>query len=77
MADDPDNYQVRALPNAGAGQLPEHTMGGQRVVRATSRSITTTRKNRIGAIAAHVTASDHEIHTPLERDAQTERFAKR
>jgi hypothetical protein len=33
MADDPDNYQVRALPNAGAGQLPERTMGGQRVIR--------------------------------------------
>ena len=30
---DPDNYQVRALPNAGVGELPEHTMGDQRLVR--------------------------------------------
>jgi hypothetical protein len=72
--DDPDNYQVRALPHAGPGQLPEHVMGGQRLVRVYLSVDYDYSENRIGAIAAHVTASDHEIYTPFERDPDTERF---
>jgi hypothetical protein len=59
--DDPDNYQVRALPNAGAGQLPEHEMGARRLVRVYMSVVYDYSENRIGAIAAHVSASHHEL----------------
>lgn len=71
---DPDNYQVRALPNAGVGQLPEHTMGDQRLVRVYLSVDYDYSENRIGAIAAHVTASDHEVHTPFEPNPETGGF---
>ena len=72
--DDPDNYQVRPLPNAGAGQLPPHMMHGRHLVRVYLAVDYDYAENRIGAIAAHVTASDHEIHTPFEQDPETQRF---
>ena len=72
--DDPDNYQVRALPNTGSGQLPPHVMQDQRLVRVYLAVDYDYSENRVGAIAAHVTASDHEIHTPFERDPNTRRF---
>jgi hypothetical protein len=71
--DDPDNYQVKALPNAGGGQLPEHVMQGRSLVRVYLAVDYDYSENRIGAIAAHVTASDHEIYTPFEEDPATRR----
>ena len=70
---DPDEYQVRPLPNAGAGQLPEHTMAGQRLVRVYLCVDYDYSENRVGALAAHVTNSDFEIHTPFARDPETQR----
>ncbi|WP_407150449.1 AAA domain-containing protein [Bradyrhizobium sp. ORS 86] len=72
--DDPDNYQVKPLPNAGTGQLPPHVMQGRRLVRVYLAVDYDYAENRIGAIAAHVTASDHEVHTPFEQDPETQRF---
>src|SRR5205085_689544 len=72
--DDPDNYQVKVLPNAGTGQLPEHVMQGRRLVRVYLSVDYDYSENRIGAVAAHVTASDHEIHTPFEQDSATPRI---
>ena len=62
------------LPNAGTGQLPEHTMEGQRLVRVYMSVDYDYSENRIGAIAAHVTASDHEVHTPFEANPDTGGF---
>lgn len=73
-ANDPDGYQVQALPNSGAGQLPQHEIDGQRLVRVYLSVDYDYSENRVGAIAAHVTASDHQVHTPFERDPTTERF---
>ena len=63
--DDPANYQVDALPHAGVGQLPAHELSGRRLVRIYLQVDYDYSENRIGALSAHVTTSDHEIHTPF------------
>lgn len=55
---DPDNFQVVSLPHSGAGQLPLHEMQGQRLVRVYLQVDYDYTENRIGALSAHVTASD-------------------
>jgi len=62
-----------ALPNAGQGQLPEHEMAGQRLVRVYLQVDYDYAENRIGALAAHVTTSDHQLLTPFETDPETGR----
>ena len=74
---DPDQYQVRSLPNAGVGQLPQHVMAGQRLVRVYLCVDYDYSQNRIGALAAHVTNSEFEIHTPFGRDPETGRSRPR
>lgn len=62
---DPDGYQVEALPHGGQGQLPLHEIDGGRLVRVYLQVDYDYSENRIGALSAHVTTSDHELHTPF------------
>lgn len=70
---DPDNYQVRALPHSGQGQLPMHEIGGQRLVRVYLQVDYDYSENRIGALAAHVTTSEFELHTPFDPERRRPR----
>jgi hypothetical protein len=63
---DPDNFQVRPLPHAGQGQLPHHETHGQRLVRVYLQVDYDYTENRVGALAAHVTTSNFELHTPFD-----------
>jgi hypothetical protein len=64
--DDPDTYQVRALPHSGHGQLPTHEIGGQRLVRIYLQVDYDYVENRLGALSAHITSSDFRIYTPFD-----------
>jgi hypothetical protein len=66
-ADDPDNFQVIALPNAGQGQLPLHELDRRRLVRVYLEVNYDYAENRVGALAAHVTTSDWMLHTPFDQ----------
>jgi hypothetical protein len=59
----PDTYEVEALPNFPQSQLPEHEIGGQRLVRIYLSVHYDYVENRIGAMSGHVTASDGRLHT--------------
>ncbi|MDP9440490.1 MAG: hypothetical protein M3P49_17415 [Actinomycetota bacterium] len=61
--EDPDSFEVEALPNAGQGRLPLHEDHGHRLVRVFLSVDYDYTENRIGALSAHVTASDGLIHT--------------
>lgn len=65
---DPFDYQVQSLPHSGQGQLPEHRMGGQRLVRVYLEVDYDYTENRVGALAAHVTSSDWQLRTPFGDD---------
>ncbi|MDO9472010.1 MAG: AAA domain-containing protein [Caulobacter sp.] len=72
----PDEYPVQSLPRSGTGQLPPHEVAGAALVRVYLQVDYDYTQNRIGALAAHVTSSDHLMHTPFERwtdDAGVER----
>jgi hypothetical protein len=60
---DPDGYQVEALPNTGAGQFPPHVIGNARLVRVYMCVDYDYSENRVGALSAHVTVSDHHLYT--------------
>ena len=60
---DPDTYEVSPLPNSGDGQLPSHMIGGVRLVRIYLCVDYDYAENRIGGLAAHVTASTGQIHS--------------
>lgn len=60
------NYQVQALPHAGASQLPQHEQQGQRLVRVYLQVDYDYSENRVGALSAHVTTSEYELHTPFD-----------
>lgn len=68
--EDPDSYEVGTLPNTGNGQLPEYNIGGRQLVRVYLSVDYDYSENRIGALSAHVTNSEGEIHTEFE---ETER----
>ncbi|MDP9438851.1 MAG: AAA family ATPase, partial [Actinomycetota bacterium] len=61
--EDPDSFEVEALPNAGQGRLPLHEDQGHRLVRVYLSVDYDYTENRIGALSAHVTTSDGRIHT--------------
>jgi hypothetical protein len=71
--DDPDAHDVMPLPRTGQGQLPPHTMSGQRVVRVYLSVSYDYSENRVGALAAHVTTSDHQLHTAWKASAEHSR----
>jgi len=60
---DPDSYEVEPLPYAGQGQLPEHIINGERLIRVYLSVDYDYVENRIGALAAHVTKSEGQLHT--------------
>jgi hypothetical protein len=64
---DPDDFEVRALPNTGNGQLPTHDQSGQRLIRIYLSVDYDYVENRLGALAAHVTKSEGQIHTDFIR----------
>jgi len=64
---DPDSYEVQHLPHAGQGQLPEHELDGQRLVRIYLSVDYDYTENRIGALSAHVTTSEQLLHTGFTR----------
>lgn len=59
----PDSYEVEALLYAGQGQLPEHIINGERLIRVYLSVDYDYVENRIGALAAHVTKSEGQLHT--------------
>lgn len=66
----PDEHEVSALPNTPAGQLPAHTINGQRLVRIFLSVDYDYSENRVGALSAHITNSDGAIHTGFVRDTE-------
>lgn len=68
----PDEYPVQSLPYSGTGQLPSHEINGAALTRVYLQVDYDYTQNRIGALAAHVTASDHQIHTPFESTPDAE-----
>lgn len=62
----PDDYPVQSLPHSGSGQLPPHEIAGSALVRVYLQVDYDYTQNRIGALAAHITASDYQLHTPFE-----------
>jgi hypothetical protein len=65
--EDPDNFQVRHLPHVGQGQLPEHEVDDQRLVRVYLSVDYDYTENRVGALSAHVTTSDGQLRTGMSR----------
>lgn len=63
--EDPNNpvYKVTFLPFSGYGQLPDHTIDGNRLVRIYLSVDYDYVEDRVGALAAHVTNSRGAIHT--------------
>jgi hypothetical protein len=61
--EDPEGYEVEALPNTGYGQLPPHVIADRRLVRIYLSVDYDYSENRIGALAAHITASDGKLQT--------------
>lgn len=60
---DPDSYEVEALRNTGQGQLPLHERDGRRLIRIYLSVSYDYVENRVGALAAHVTRSQGQLHT--------------
>jgi hypothetical protein len=61
-------HEVMALPYSGDGQLPQHVMDQRRLVRVYLSVSYDYAENRIGAIAAHVTQSEFQLHTAFVQD---------
>lgn len=59
----PDSYEVESLTYVGQGQLPEHIINGERLIRVYLSVDYDYVENRIGALAAHVTKSEGQLHT--------------
>jgi hypothetical protein len=57
------DHQIYQLSTKNYGKLPEHVVGGQRLVRVFLTVHLDYAENRIGALAAHVTASEGRYHT--------------
>lgn len=64
---DPDEYEVASLPYSGESQLPRHEVDGRRLVRIYLCVDYDYTENRIGALSAHVTASDHQVATKFRQ----------
>ncbi len=67
---DPDAHDVESLPFTGRGQLPAHEIDGARLVRVYLAVDYDYSENRIGALTAHVTTSDAQIHTSFSDQGQ-------
>jgi hypothetical protein len=65
---DPDGYQVEHLPYHGYGQLPEHVMNGNQLIRIFLAVDYDYVEDRLVALSAHVTASQNQIATRASRN---------
>jgi hypothetical protein len=63
---DPNDYQVQILPFRSQSQLPSHVIDSERLIRVYLTVHYDYTENRIGALAAHVTRNDWELHTPTD-----------
>jgi len=61
--DDPEGFEVERLPNAGVSQLPEHVIGGRRLVRVYLGLDYDYTENRVAALTAHVTVAEQPLQT--------------
>lgn len=64
----PDEYQVEQIPYQGYGQLPEHSINGQPLIRIFLAVDHDYVEDRIVALSAHVTSSVNELETRTYRD---------
>lgn len=64
--EDPDDFPVATLRGSGSSQLPAHEIDGQPLVRIYLTVDYDVAENRVGALTAHVTRSEHELHTPFQ-----------
>lgn len=60
---DPDEYQVMALPFSPQSQLPEHEQEGQRLIRIYLNVDYDYIENRLIALSAHITNSTNQLIT--------------
>ncbi|UJB68549.1 PD-(D/E)XK nuclease family protein [Acaryochloris sp. 'Moss Beach'] len=58
-----DEYEVSLLRNVGQSQLPTHEINGHRLIRVYLSIEYDYVENRIGALAAHITKSERQLHT--------------
>jgi Domain of unknown function DUF83 len=66
---EPNTYEVQQLPNySGQSQLPEHTINGERLIRAYLSVEYDYVENRIGALAAHVTKSEGKLDPKFDKN---------
>jgi hypothetical protein len=63
---DPDGYEVESLPFRSQSQLPAHLVDGERLIRIYLTVHYDYTENRLGALSAHVTRSDYDLHTPVD-----------
>lgn len=61
--DAPDGFPVEPIPNMWQSQLPPHEIDGRRLVRVYLSVDYDYAENRIGALSAHVTTSERQLHT--------------
>jgi hypothetical protein len=68
---------VQSLPNSGRGQLPEYVQqdeeGSHRMIRVYLSVHVDYTENRIAALCAHITSSDHRLHTRWIEDEAGQR----
>jgi hypothetical protein len=67
-ATDPEGYHVERLPYHGYGQLPEHEMSGEQLIRVFLAVDYDYVEDRLVALSAHVTGSPNQIATRASRD---------
>jgi AAA domain/PD-(D/E)XK nuclease superfamily len=60
---DPDGFPVEPIPSMWQSQLPPHEIDGRRLVRVYLSVDYDYAENRIGALSAHVTTSERQLHT--------------
>ena len=65
-----DAYRVQPYPARTAGQLPRHEIDGERLVRIYLCVDYDYTENRIGALSAHITESEWELHTPFDENSR-------
>lgn len=68
----PDEYQVEQIPYQGYGQLPQHLINGEPLIRIFLAVDHDYVEDRIVALSAHVTASLNELETRTYRNENNE-----
>jgi hypothetical protein len=68
----PDEYQVEPIPYQGYGQLPDHIINGEPLIRIFLAVDYDYVEDRLVSLSAHVTSSMNEIETRVFRDGNGE-----